>query len=70
MLLKQNGPVKLCFIFKKFFDVGLLLSSQSFEQLAFVDFPPLLTTTTDAIVDPSFEPIGARTDAEAETMTV
>ena len=68
-LLKQNRLVTLCFIFKEFFDVGLLLSSQSFKQLAFANSPLLSTTTTDTIADLLFEPIGARTDVMVETMT-
>ena len=68
MTLLKNVPVTLCFVFEEFFNIGLKLSSQLFEQLTFVDSPPLLMTMTEAIAVLLFEPIGERADTTAETM--
>ena len=67
-LIKQNRPLTLCIVFEEFFDIGVLLSSQLFKQLAIVNDPPL-STTIDSIADPLFEPIRELMDATSETMT-
>ena len=53
--------VTLSFFFEEVVNAGLLLWYQLFKPLAIIDTPPLSTTTTDTIADPSFKLIRART---------
>ena len=59
----------LSFFFKEVIDVDVSLPYKLFEQFVIVDAPLFLTTTTDAIVDPSFELSRARIDATEAMMT-
>ena len=61
-------PITLSFFFKEVANFRFLLPYQSFEQLVIVDAQPLLTMAKDAIVDPLFELIGARTTATEERL--
>ena len=67
----SHGCLRSFSFFKEVVDVGVLLLSQLFKQLAIVDTPLLLTSITCAIVDLLFKLIGTRTDtAEATIMAL